>query len=63
MARQERKPANLECNNCGHLFEGSAWYTAIETDEAPHPIGWVPDNTGDATCPACGSRFVGFQKD
>ncbi len=43
-SRTERRPANLQCNECGQQFEGRAWYESIESDKGT--MGWVPARGG-----------------
>ncbi len=40
--RSERRPAKLQCNNCGHQFVGQAWFVSIESEEGS-TIGWNQD--------------------
>jgi predicted RNA-binding Zn-ribbon protein involved in translation (DUF1610 family) len=60
--KRERRLVNLQCNNCGHHFEGQAWFESIEGERGT--TGWVRarDGTSGITCPACGSELIGFGK-
>ena len=62
MAKRERRPANLQCNNCGQQFVDKVWHVPISSDEQ-EVIGWNIDNdaTRGVVCPSCGSSSIQVQ--
>jgi DNA-directed RNA polymerase subunit RPC12/RpoP len=56
--RIEHRPARLKCQNCEHRFVESVLQKAHFVEGLPEPVLWTVENTSDAPCPSCGSRFV-----
>jgi hypothetical protein len=57
-SRRERLPAELECNDYGHQFEGWAWFESVESAERGI-LGWQPVKGGALdVCPECGSDRI-----
>jgi len=44
-SRRERKPANLQCNECGHQFVGQAWFVSVESSDRG-TVRWNLDRGG-----------------
>jgi len=63
-SRKERRPASLQCNKCGHQFEGRTWFESVGGLEstARGTTDWVSAKAGarGSRCPRCGSRDVGL---
>ncbi len=61
MARPQKKEQRrrwMECNNCGHQFEGLAWYVSIRSAEGT--TFWNLDDypSRGNRCPQCRSVAV-----
>jgi hypothetical protein len=59
-SRRQRKRAKLHCNNCGHDFEGLAWFVSVESSDRG-TLGWNEESAIGTRCPACKSNLVGFK--
>jgi hypothetical protein len=60
--RYERRMAKLQCNECGHPFEGRVSHVVILSQDKPESLGWVVHSYSGAKCPSCGSRLIGPQR-
>ena len=63
-SRVENRWADLQCDVCGHRFEGWVPHESIESDE-DGTSGWrlaiSEYGRNGVTCPACGSEAIGPQ--
>ncbi len=58
--KYERRPADLQCNRCGHRFRPRVMHVSVETSDLG-TVGWVVHSFDGLTCPACGSGAIGPQ--
>jgi DNA-directed RNA polymerase subunit RPC12/RpoP len=61
-SKRERRPAKLQCNECGHKFVGRAGFVSIESSDLG-TLGWTQDTGGTKgnRCPQCGSGLIRFR--
>ena len=57
--RRMRRATKLQCNECGHEFEGPAWYVGFES-HARVNLEWILDSdpTRGVRCPSCGTTLL-----
>ncbi len=56
--RRDLRKAKLLCNNCGHQFEGLAWFESVDS-HGKGTIDMVRARGGaEGTCPECGSELL-----